>query len=101
MAKTQQESGTALTDAEVTEFDADEIGAHQLEAETIGLPDLPGKSRLDEREMDMPLHPPAGNAPDSMTEAVMESLRVGVGVAPADEDAQEEDESFDDATEQE
>lgn len=80
-----------LSDEEVTEFDQEEIGANQLEAEDIGLPDLPGKSRLDEVAMDIPIHPPSPEAPDSMTEAVMESMRVGVGTSQEESQFDEPD----------
>jgi hypothetical protein len=64
----------------ISQLNPEELGDDPIEAADIGLPDLPGKTRLPEEAMNIPAHPPDADAPDSMTEAVMENLRVGVGV---------------------
>ncbi len=78
-----------LTDEEVTELDPDKAAARDAEEVAIGLPDLPGKTRLPEYAMNTPDHPPDDDAPDSMTEAVMRNLRIGAG---SDEDEDREGE---------
>ncbi|MFN7945281.1 MAG: hypothetical protein U0Z53_08015 [Blastocatellia bacterium] len=67
-----------LTDEEVTELDP--LNADKPAETSIGLPDLPGKSLMPEYEMNISDHPPDGSAPDSLTGAVMENLRVGAGI---------------------
>jgi len=84
--------GTApgLTDEEVTELNVDRVGENELEAVNIGLPDTPGKSRLSENEMNLAIFPPDGEAPDSLTKAVMDNLRVGAGIARDENEVDEE-----------
>lgn len=72
-----------LTDEEVTELDPKD--ADKPVETNIGLPDLPGKSLMNESQMNIPDHPPDGSAPDSMTKAVMENMRVGAGSASGSE----------------
>lgn len=81
-----------LADEEVTELNPNDVAANQLEAETIGLPDLPGKSRLSEQGIDAGGLSLTGEA-DSMTKAVMDNLRVGVGATTGEEEDRNEDEA--------
>jgi hypothetical protein len=71
-------------DRGIANSDSVEVSNDPLEAGNIGLPNLPGKTRLAE-DLNVTTFPPSPDAPDSMTEAVMENLRVGVGVAPDEE----------------
>jgi hypothetical protein len=71
-----------FSDQAITEIDPDEAAINQYETDTIGLPDLPGKTSLSEAELNLADRPPLNDAPDSLTGAVMENLRVGAGAAP-------------------
>ena len=75
----------------VSELNPAEIEDNPIEAGNSGLPDLPGKARFAEEEMNIPGHLTQSDAPDSMTEAVMENLRVGVGATSAQEQREEQE----------
>lgn len=81
-----------LTDEEVTELNPNEVAANQFEADNIGLPDLPGKSHFPEQSMEAGGIPLTGQA-DSMTQAVMDNLRVGVGITEGEEEDRNEEET--------
>ncbi len=85
-----------LTDEEVTELDPQQ--ADRPVETTIGLPDLPGKSLMREYEMNISAHPPDDSAPDSLTGAVMENLRVGAGIT--DRSEEQADQTAENAPEQ-
>ncbi|HZS07805.1 MAG TPA: hypothetical protein VFD58_23420 [Blastocatellia bacterium] len=80
-----------LTDKETSQPDPDDAGATNAGEEAIGLPDLPGKSRLAEHQLNIPDYPPDEGAPDSMTGAVMENLRVGAGIANSEDEREDEE----------
>jgi hypothetical protein len=82
MAQTKKSN---LKDEEQAEIEPENVEEQWPQEIPIGLPDLPGKSRLPEYAVNIPDHPPDEDAPDSMTEAVMENLRIGPGVAEEEE----------------
>ena len=72
-----------LADQDISDLNSEEIGDDLFEAGNVGLPDLPGKTQLGEDELNIATAPSLPDSPDSMTEAVMENLRVGVGATSA------------------
>jgi hypothetical protein len=78
-----------FTEEEIAELAPVKIGRELLEVGNVGLPDLPGKTVLTENELSIATAPSLPDAPDSMTEAVIENLRVGAGATPVAEPREE------------